>query len=116
MHGCRHCERSEAVRNLFQSGLDSSSLTFLAMTVFVSTTAQWHNRYATRSEPRKPSTSDFSRLDCDDKPLAASRSSDVAVCASSEARVTLWIFSLTCLVPSAACCTLPAISLVAAPC
>ncbi len=29
-------------------------------------------RYAARSEPRKPSTSDFSRSDCDDKPLAAS--------------------------------------------
>ena len=72
--------------------------------------------YATCSDPRKLSTSDFSRPDCDDKPLAASSSREVAMPASSEVRATLRILSLTFLVPSAACCTLPAISRVAAPC
>jgi len=40
----------------------------------------------------------------------------VAVPASLEAWVTLWMLLLTSRVPSAACWTLPAISRVAAPC
>src|SRR4029077_13412122 len=71
--------------------------------------------YAAYNEPRKPSTSDFSRPDCDDNPLAASSNRAAALRASSVAWLTLTMLLLTARVPSAACCTFPAISRVAVP-
>jgi hypothetical protein len=72
--------------------------------------------YAARSDPRKPSTSDFSRSDCSDNPFAALSRLEAAMPASLEARVTLRSLSLTLRVPFAARCALPTISRVAAPC
>src|ERR1700733_14142885 len=60
--------------------------------------------YAACSDPRKPSTSDFSCSDCKDNPFAASSRLAAALPASLEVRVTLRSLSLTSRVPFAACC------------
>src|SRR6266851_9763038 len=72
--------------------------------------------YAARTDPRKLSTSSFSRSDCDDRPFAASSSFEAELPSSPEALATPTMLSLTSRVPFAACCTLPEISRVAVPC